>query len=431
MCKTLFVTCFAISLSAQHLEIEHDSNSSDPGIRIIETSDNDFTRINFNNVNNLTDRWTLATNLGTTANHTIGWYLNGSGRLVYTEDSKELAVGANEIDLLGDGTTDIRIRIRGGGANHFIFNDDSNQNALKLESNDDFAINTGGQNERVRIDGTTGDITLSEDVTVSNELTVLQDLVLDGQSNPRIDFQNSSPPATGAEIYFDYDGTGIPNNGGNAGDLVLRNTRVVGDIEFYVNNTDKIFRLSSSEVAEVTGDLHVKHDIGSSTAGLRIQNIQATGTRWWSFYNRSSGTNRLSLTNSDSPGTYVGTFATNGVYTSSDRKLKKNISDLNYSIEDVMKIQTRQFLFKDAEEEGLTIGFIAQELNEVVPEVVIYDEEADQYSVNYSAMSTVAIKAIQDQQEMIETLKTENELLKTQLDEIKAAQEEILARINE
>ena len=421
----LLILSLSIKVQAQNLEVEYDSNTSNPIINLKETGNNDFTRLYFTNANT-TDRWILAPLMGTTVGDSVfGLYYNGTARWVYSETNRTFDLMSNEIDLQGEDGLDTRIRIRGGGANHFIFNDDSNNDAFKLESGDDFVINTGGVNERVRIDGSTGDITLSEDVTVSNELTVLQDLVLDGQSNPRIDFQNQSPPGTGAEIIFDYDGTGIPNNAGNAGDLVIRNTRTTGDIEFYTENLNKIFRMTGNDLVESLGErFDVKHNAGTLVRGLRIENT--TNSNWFQFY-ASSSTGNMSLVNSSNG--LVGTFSSTGVYTASDRKLKENINDITYNISDLMQLSAKEYNYKKGDRTK-TIGFIAQEVKEVLPELVNHDKETDTHLINYAGMSVIAIKAIQDQQEMIEKLQSENTILKTQLEEIKLLQQEILSKID-
>ncbi|MCB0731345.1 MAG: tail fiber domain-containing protein, partial [Ignavibacteriae bacterium] len=58
------------------------------------------------------------------------------------------------------------------------------------------------------------------------------------------------------------------------------------------------------------------------------------------------------------------------------------------------------------------IGVIAQEIEELIPEVVFTDEDGFK-SVEYSKITAVLINAIQEQQEMIENLKSEINILKT------------------
>jgi hypothetical protein len=56
----------------------------------------------------------------------------------------------------------------------------------------------------------------------------------------------------------------------------------------------------------------------------------------------------------------------------SDRRIKHDIEDLNYGLEAVMQMQPRRYKFNEGGDES--IGFIAQELKEVVPEAVTGEE---------------------------------------------------------
>ena len=49
------------------------------------------------------------------------------------------------------------------------------------------------------------------------------------------------------------------------------------------------------------------------------------------------------------------------------------------------------------------MGFIAQDLKEVFPEVVTWNEEAEIYTVSYTELIPVLVSALQEQQEIIET----------------------------
>ena len=63
----------------------------------------------------------------------------------------------------------------------------------------------------------------------------------------------------------------------------------------------------------------------------------------------------------------------------------------------------------------LQTGFIAQELYEVFPEVVSKGgDDVDQHpwAIDYSKLTPLLVKAVQEQQAQIEALKTEIEILK-------------------
>ena len=98
------------------------------------------------------------------------------------------------------------------------------------------------------------------------------------------------------------------------------------------------------------------------------------------------------------------TLSAAGAWTdASDRRIKKNIVDIKYGLEDVLKIQPRSYQMKEVA--GDYIGLIAQEIEEIIPEVVSGDPEK-QLTLHYGSLVAVAFKAIQEQQATIEALKT-------------------------
>jgi hypothetical protein len=102
--------------------------------------------------------------------------------------------------------------------------------------------------------------------------------------------------------------------------------------------------------------------------------------------------------------TNYGSFSAAGAWTNaSDRRIKKNIVDIKYGLADVLKIQPRSYQMKEVA--GDYIGLIAQEMEEIIPEVVSGDPEK-QLTLDYGSLVAVAFKAIQEQQVIIESLKT-------------------------
>ena len=93
----------------------------------------------------------------------------------------------------------------------------------------------------------------------------------------------------------------------------------------------------------------------------------------------------------------------------SDRKLKKNIKDTPYGLDDVLKMRAVEFDWKEKRNGVHDIGVIAQEIEKIIPEVVkeISDLKTDELHkvVDYGKLTSVLIKAIQEQQEQINELK--------------------------
>jgi len=93
----------------------------------------------------------------------------------------------------------------------------------------------------------------------------------------------------------------------------------------------------------------------------------------------------------------------------SDRKLKDNIKDTSYGLSDVMKMRAVEFDWKEKRDKAHDIGVIAQEIEEIIPEVVkevetLNTDGETHKVVDYAKLSSVLIKAIQEQQEQINEL---------------------------
>ena len=91
--------------------------------------------------------------------------------------------------------------------------------------------------------------------------------------------------------------------------------------------------------------------------------------------------------------------------TSSDERLKKNIVDVSSQLNVIKNIKVREF---DWKKNGYhEVGMIAQELNTLVPSAVQEggdDEMEMPWSVDYAKLTPYLIKAVQEQQTVIEAL---------------------------
>lgn len=113
-----------------------------------------------------------------------------------------------------------------------------------------------------------------------------------------------------------------------------------------------------------------------------------------------------------------------GYYQLSDQKFKKNVENVENAIDKVMGISSKTYEFKGKDEfptfnfsSGRHYGFIAQELETVVPEAIEeftnpaqYDDNGNKThdavtfkSVNYTALIPILTAGIQEQQAIIET----------------------------
>jgi len=124
----------------------------------------------------------------------------------------------------------------------------------------------------------------------------------------------------------------------------------------------------------------------------------------WEFLTSNGTAGNLDLYDN---GSFTGSFSgTDGSYnTSSDRRLKRNIQPIESMLNKVLKLNPSTYFYKrDPNQKIPSIGFIAQEAKELFPELVMVSEDErskGMHAVNYGGFSVVAIKAIQEQQEII------------------------------
>jgi hypothetical protein len=106
----------------------------------------------------------------------------------------------------------------------------------------------------------------------------------------------------------------------------------------------------------------------------------------------------------------------------SDRKYKTNIVDATPKLQDILQLQVRNFNVVGVDQKA--IGFIAQEFETVFPSLVIESTDKDfdgndlgttTKGIKESALVPILVKAIQEQQALIVSMREELDALKTKV----------------
>jgi len=103
-------------------------------------------------------------------------------------------------------------------------------------------------------------------------------------------------------------------------------------------------------------------------------------------------------------------YATGGFQTGSDARFKKDVTNLNNALETTLALQGVNYTFKTNEfparhfDDSKQIGFVAQDVEKIVPELVKTDSEGYK-SIDYGKMTPILVEAIKTQQAEIEQLK--------------------------
>ncbi len=126
----------------------------------------------------------------------------------------------------------------------------------------------------------------------------------------------------------------------------------------------------------------------------------------------------LHLPNSTTNG--VGRAIANKWFEYSDERVKSQMQPISYGLNDIMKLRPVQYFHHDSEtrDDKLLIlgsgtpgiGFTAQEVIQIIPELVSIPENdsTELWGLSYNKLTPVLVKAIQEQQNIIEALKTQN-----------------------
>src|SRR6056297_31466 len=169
--------------------------------------------------------------------------------------------------------------------------------------------------------------------------------------------------------------------------------------------------ISMGSPASADTDLHLYHGTLPSNAsvidhGVKLQN-EANNDNYWVLYTVNSNGN-LTLYSRAGGENLVGSFndVTGSYSSTSNRALKTNISALGATtLQQVMELEPSRYSFKRDPNKQMTFGFIAEDIEEIFPELVEkVGEDGKNLALNYAGFSIVAIKAIQLQQETIEDL---------------------------
>lgn len=107
-------------------------------------------------------------------------------------------------------------------------------------------------------------------------------------------------------------------------------------------------------------------------------------------------------------------YATNGTINTSDARLKTNIHDLEYGLDQVMAMQPVRYNWKEKPNSDNKIGLLAQDVRKIIPEVVVGNEAKETLGINYSELVPVLINAIKELKQDLEATKKEVAELKQQ-----------------
>ena len=173
-----------------------------------------------------------------------------------------------------------------------------------------------------------------------------------------------------------------------------------------------------------SGNVFLGHQAGYYESDSNKLYIENSSTTYPLIYGEFDS-DMLVINGNDSHNSSDFTFYVNGTAggnlawnSGSDRNLKKNIETIPNALKKVMKLRGVNFEWKDKDckEKGKRIGFIAQEVEEVIPEVI--NKDNDKYSMQYAPVNALLVEAIKEQQELIDAMNDKMEIMQKQIDNL-------------
>jgi hypothetical protein len=284
---------------------------------------------------------------------------------------------------------------------------------LRLAGND--VIISGGGVQRMRI-YSTGDIQIDNGDLNSPKALYFNANSSAGGNLGSIDWYNVQWDGfIRAQIKGETD-TGLSNGRlvfSTGGGGVTERMRITSDGVVYIGTTSNPLTNATPQLGIVAGAATDAINIKHTQSGNNTINIWQTGGNTFSalaFYKGDSQNIQGTISVTTSAVTYNST---------SDYRLKENITPLENGLDRLMQLKPSKFNWITTGEEAE--GFIAHELQEYFPDAVTGEKDAvysstgniKPQSVDYGRITPLLVKAIQE-------LKVQNDDLQSQINELKA-----------
>ena len=364
------------------------------------------------------------------ANTKIPVELSSTPSIVDNGDATAITIDSSERVGIGSTSPSAKLEVLGSSNSTYLKvggDDNNNARALTFTSSDGSTV--AGAVHTIDAPSIQGEMRISTNSSVRLGITSAGNVGV-----------ATSTPANLLHIKASSDGAGLTiqrssTTAGTYGQLSFINTTTnnyspTAWIRAYrnaagVNTGEMTFGTAGTErmrIRGTNGDILLCKTVDTfSTAGIQIQ--QSTGRSLHTV----SGDNVMDLNRTTSHGvilgfylngTSVGTVSTNANNLPSDRNFKRDISDLNLGLDLVIKLKPSQYNYKiDSEDCPKMYGLIAQDLEQALEEVGVEknstwllqhepkdDENQSDYALDYQKLTPILIKAIQEQQAIIEDL---------------------------
>ena len=298
------------------------------------------------------------------------------------------------------------------------FQDADGDTKIQVEESTDedkIRFDTGGT-ERVIIDSTgvgIGNSSPSRLLEVTGSAT-------DFSSEIKVNNSSAASGAHGAiQFVTEDESTGLiigkHSSGFSEPDLAFVFNELNTAMQFGTNNTERM-RISNAGYVginntnpqyglDLTGSANFESAYTANATVLRINNTNSSNSYFaQAFYSGGTLAGYIYINASNNTTQFA---------TSSDYRLKENINYDFDALSRVKQLKPARFNFK-TDADTTVDGFIAHEVSDIVPEAIIGEKDGElMQGIDQSKLVPILTKAIQEQQDIIEDLKSRIEVLET------------------
>ena len=351
---------------------------------------------------------------------------NGTASGIYLDNNN--SGFAIEIENTGSTVSGLQIYSNQGNSqnsalsNFIADNTDFDQNVMQIQNDGTgygLKIDQNGNNSAIYIDAentTSSVVQIEADALTTGHILNIYSASSSNATRNLVRIWNDHASATDTTaLYVLQDSTDFAlhvNKSGAAGSYVAKiESTYTGDghnvmlVKGGANESDsKVFEVQDQNGnvdLVVLGTGRVGIGTASPNSALSVSGAFGGDTNFFSIY--STGTvlyRRFYFTNSELyfwNGTNNPYLSGTGAWTdASDEKIKKNIEDIDYGLETINTLKPRKFKHKANDVED--IGFIAQEVEKVVPEIVpsVGPDESAGKGLAYGRLTSILTKAVQE-----------------------------------
>ena len=310
--------------------------------------------------------------------------------------------GGNITDTTEDGDINLDAMYNGSFTN--VFNFDGGTGETKVKSPVDITIEASGQ---VYLDAADTVYIADEGTTRLGVFMSIAGYTFVGAegTNQSLALGSDTSPNADQRVIVRSPGQSSPNNYPSLQIGSPLDTTLQGAAHEGMYLAENYLAFNSYITATVPSAIGINRtNTNSVTNGSGMMHFYAGDWEWWTDTNQfgaSASYDKVMDIDANGDLTIAGTLTE-----LSDQRIKTNINDIEGALDKVSNLRgvTYNKVSNNVDSDKMFYGMIAQEVQDVVPEVVAYDSDQDRYGIHYTQVIGLLVEAVKDLKAQVEAL---------------------------